>query len=436
MTTTLKKNLRMTLVPPGQCSEQIKVDIRAAIFNESDTQKEVRVRFYLDQNNPEFLLAEKTGTVKPGQWYLAQHYWPALGYAGKHNLIADVKMGEQEFTTSSEFKVVASKTRSLRQICGAWMGITHWCDKEAKYWQKDIKKLDDKQWREVVRGMNEIEMKVIIIQEVFRNQEYVGKHNIDKEGYKGKSYYESKLYLGRMEMTAEDPIEAIFAEADMTGSFVFPGIGLYAWFDFTKGSLEWHKNVARELWDLYGHHKSFYGFYISEEIHGNLGTDNKRRQEIVDFFSEFKEYIRQFAPDKPVMLAPNCHDILSGGEYWPKLLKNVDILCPFAFHRMPKGDMSGQEAANLMQKMCDDAGSHLWLDMEVFLFEEGSSLYPRPIDQVISDMTKFTNFEKILCYQYPGLMNPSWSQIKLGGERAVKLFNGYKKFIQSDLMKA
>jgi hypothetical protein len=51
-------------------------------------------------------------------------------------------------------------------------------------------------------------------------------------------------------------------------------------------------------------------------------------------------------------------------------------------------------------------------------------------------MTKFTNFEKILCYLYPGLMNPSWTQIKLGGERAVKLFNGYKKFIQSDLMKA
>ncbi|MEN6384262.1 MAG: DUF4434 domain-containing protein [Phycisphaerales bacterium] len=423
----------MTLVPPGRCSEQIKLDIRAAIFNESDTQKDVSVRFYLDKNQPEFLLAEKNAIVKPGQWYLAQHYWPALGYAGRHNLIAEIKMGEQEFTAKSEFEVIASKTRSLRQISGAWIGITHWCDKEAKYWQSDIKKLDDKQWREIVRGMNEIDMKIVVLQEVFRNQEYVGKHNIEKEGYKGKAYYPSKLYPSMMEMTAQNPVEAIFTEADMTGSFVFPGVGMYAWFDFTPASLEWHKNVARELWENYGHHKSFYGWYISEEIHGHLGENNKRKQEIVDFFGEFKQFVHQFAPDKPVMLAPNCHDILSGGQYWPKLLKNIDILCPFAFHRMPKGDMTGQEAADLMQKMCDDAGSHLWMDMEVFLFEDGVSLYPRPIEQVISDMTKFTNFEKILCYQYPGLMNPSWAQIKPGGPRTVKLYDSYKKFIQSHL---
>ncbi|OHB51453.1 MAG: hypothetical protein A2Y12_08525 [Planctomycetes bacterium GWF2_42_9] len=436
MTTLNDNNLRMTLVPPGQCSEQIKLDIRVAILNDSDSENAINVKFYLDKQSSEFLLCEKNGSTKPGEWYLAQHYWPALGYAGKHNIIADVKMGLQSFTTKTEVEVIASQTRSLRQISGAWMGITHWCDKEAKYWQEDIKRLNDKQWREVVRGMNEIEMKIIVIQEVFRHQEYVGKHNIEKNGYNGKAFYPSKLYPARMEMAADDPIEAIFAEADVTGSCVFPGVGMYAWFDFTAASLEWHKNIAKELWETYGHHKSFYGWYVSEEIHGNLGTDDNRRQEIVDFFSEFKKYVSQFAPGKPVMLAPNCHDILGGYKYWPKLLRNIDILCPFAFHRMPTGDMTGQEAANLMQKLCDETGSHLWLDMEVFLFENGASLYPRPINQVISDMTKFTNFEKILCYQYPGLMNPPWAQVKLGGQRAVNLFNDYKKFIESDLLKA
>jgi len=429
---TSKKNLRMTLIPPTQCSEQIKLDIRTAIFNDSDSEKKINVRIYLDKQEPEYLLCEKNGNAKAGEWIMAQHFWPASGYAGRHKIIACAKMEDQTITEETPVEVVSSKTRSLRHISGTWMGITHWCDKEAKYWQKDIKRLNDKQWHEVVRGMDEIGMKIIVVQEVFRNQEYVGKHKIEKEGYKGKAYYSSKLYPEKMEMAATAPIEAILIEADKTDSCVFLGVGLYAWFDFTEGSLEWHKKVAKELWELYGHHKSFYGWYVSEEIHGNLGTDDSRRQEIVAFFREFKKYVSQFAPDKPIMLAPNCHDILGGYKYWPELLKNIDVLCPFAFHRMPAGDMTGQEAANLMQKFCDDAGSHLWLDMEVFLFEDGASLYPRPINQIVSDMTKFTNFEKILCYQYPGLMNPPWTQVKLGGQPAINLFNDYKKFIEID----
>ena len=41
-------------------------------------------------------------------------------------------------------------------------------------------------------------------------------------------------------------------------------------------------------------------------------------------------------PDKPIMLAPNCHNIVEGMKYWPQLLENLDIVCPFGFHRMPE----------------------------------------------------------------------------------------------------
>ena len=50
--------------------------------------------------------------------------------------------------------------------------------------------------------------------------------------------------------------------------------GLFAYFDFTSESLEWHKRVAKELWDKYGHHPSFYAFYVPEE-RGSL--DNWRQ---------------------------------------------------------------------------------------------------------------------------------------------------------------
>lgn len=118
---------------------------------------------------------------------------------------------------------------------------------------------------------------------------------------------------------------------------------MYAWFDYTEGSLKWHKKVAKELWEKYHHHPSFYGFYVSEEGVGSLDsweTDPAkkllRQQEVVHFFAEFKQYCSEFAPDKPIMFAPNAWGITEACDKYPILLKNVDIICPFAFARMPK----------------------------------------------------------------------------------------------------
>lgn len=83
-------------------------------------------------------------------------------------------------------------------------------------------------------------------------------------------------------------------------------------------------------------------------------------------------------------------------------MEHLDILCPFGFARMPDGDLTGKEAANMLQKVCDEAKAHLWFDLEVFLFNPDNSLYPRPVEEIIRDLNLFDNFEKILCYQFPG----------------------------------
>jgi hypothetical protein len=426
-----KNNLQVTLVPSSPCSDKIMLDIRAAVLNDSGQDREITISIYLDKPELLSLIYKKTQNTKAGQFCYLKHLWPTIGHTGKHKIIVQADVAGKPVTAESDIEIIASKTISLKHIGGAWIGINHWSDIEGKFWQEDIKKLNDDDWRQIVSGMSEIGMKILVIQEVMRNQEYVGKHNIEKEGYKGKAYYNSKLYPAKMPMVANDPIEAILDQADRTGSSVFLGVGLYAWFDFTQGSLEWHKKVAKELWDLYGHHKSFYGWYISEEVFGSLGDDENRRQEVVAFFKEFKEYTKSLCPDKPVMLAPNCHFLILGMKYWPELLKHLDIVCPFGFHRMPDGDTTGQQATETLRKLCDQANAQLWLDMEVFLFAEDEALYPRPINEIVSDFEKFNKFEKILCYQFPGLMNPPWSKFKLGGQRAVDLFNDYKKYYES-----
>ena len=155
-----------------------------------------------------------------------------------------------------------------------------------------------------------------------------------------------------------------------------------------------------------------------------------RGKDIVNFFRGFKSYCRQFAPAKPIMLATNSFDILKGNGTYPELLKNLDILCPFGFSRMPEGDLTGKQAAELLQNLCDTAGSHLWFDLEAFLFNGDTSLYPRPIRQIIDDLTLLDNFEKTICYQYPGVFNNPKMSVRIGEPSTVPLFMDYKKYLQ------
>lgn len=423
--------LGLTLIPPCSVTTKVPLDIRGSIFNNQPNTVKFSLMLYLDSENKDNLIFSDIVSIDPGKNAGFKTVWPTNGKAGKHEilLVAESQAGRQ--TISRPVWVIESCKRSTEKVEGAWMSIVHWSDAESRLWRQDNLKMTDEQWRESVRGMKELGFNTIVIQELFRNEMYVGKHKIDRQGYKGKAFYPSELYSERMELAANNPVEAILSEADKLEMHVFPGVGLYAWFDFSEGSLNWHKQVSDELWKLYGHHRSFYGWYVSEEIFGNLGEKERHRNEIVNFFEAFTAHCRKKSPDKPIMLAPNCHKVPEALDYWPKLLKNLDIVCPFGFHRMPAGDITGEQAAAILQRLCDDSGTHLWMDMEAFLFAKDRALYPRPIDGLVDDLMRFPNFEKILCYQYMGLFNAPWASIKPGGEDTVKLFNDYKRFLES-----
>ena len=429
----------LTIIPSPPVTDQIKLDVRGSIRNPGPERQKFNVTVHLDQKRPETLLYRASIEVPPDSARGFTFRWQAAGHTGKHQLILNAKSESAIYEVTQPLEVISSPARSTHRIGGAWVGIVHWSEQEAARWNDEIRRMTDEQWREVVRGMHEICWDVIVIEEVFRNQMYSGQHAIETEGYKGLAFYPSRLYPGRMEIAAHDPIEAILSEADALGMHVFMGVGLYAWFDFSAGSLDWHKRVASELWDLYGHHPSFYGWYVSEEVPGNIRLDHHSpqqveayRKDIAEFFGAFREHCHTLSPDKPIMLAPNCYFLAQAEQTWRQVLKDCDIVCPFGFHRMPKGDVGGEEAARWMQALCDQAGAHVWMDLEAFLFGTKNDLYPRPVSGLIRDLYQFPNFEKILCFQYPGLLNAPWASRKPGGEDTVQLFLDYKRFVQGE----
>ncbi len=431
----------LTLIPPSPVTDKITLDIRAGLRNREAAPRPFEVAIYLDEENPAHRLHYVRLEVAGLTAACVKLRWPTAAHAGEHTIILVVASGAERWRTHQPLTILPSATRSPQRLGGAWAGIRHWSDTEGHYWNRDISRMTDDHWRQLVRGMHEVGLDVINIQEIFRHEQYAGRHAIEKEGYQGQAFYPSALYPGRMPIAASDPLEAIFDEADTLRMHVLPGIGLYAWFDYSPASLQWHLEIADEIWERYGHHPSFYGWKISEEGHGSLGSRSwepgplldQDRLDLVDFFRRFGDHVRQLAPDKPVMVARSTHGMRGAEAAYRQLLHHLDILCSFCFHRMPPDDMTGEAAADMLQSLCDEAGAHLWMNMELFLFENGgdtgSPLIPRPIDQVRNDLLRFPNFEKILCYQYPGLMTHPHADIRLGGDAAVKLYNDYRAFL-------
>ncbi|ULQ55773.1 DUF4434 domain-containing protein [Flavihumibacter rivuli] len=423
-------SIDLLLIPPSPVSDHILVDIRTGIKNNSPKKVIVSVSFFLDSIKPSKKLYSTKLEIKGHDVGVAKFNWPTKEQAGSHIIWAEINIGRSKRILQKNLEVISSDTRSSKRIDGSFMGFYHWSEKEGKYWNSDIKEMTDDDWRQMVKAQHQLSMNIIVLQELFRNQEYNGQHNIDKNGYNGSAFYPSSLFGNRMQLAAKDPVEAVLSEADRLGMNVFIAVGMYAWFDFSNGSLKWHKSVANEIWEKYGHHPSFYGWYISEEKDGGLGTDVER-QEIVMFFKEFSEHVRKLAPGKPVMLATNSHNLRGAENTYRALLPNLDILCTFGFHRMPSTDLSGEEAALKLQALCDQFGTHFWLDLEIFDFAEENALIPRSIDGLKSDLLRFPLFEKIICYQFPGLLSSPDMRLKPGGSRTIELFLAYKAYIDS-----
>jgi len=431
-----QQTARLELIPPSPVTNKVVLDIRGAVENNGNSASEYTISLYLDREVPSALLDKKE--VKVGSHGNVGIYYrhSTNQWAGRHVLILVATSPSGSVRATRNLEVIPSNIRSTRTIDGAWVGIAHWSDEEGRYWNSTIRKLTDGDWREQIRGMHSLGMDTVVIQESFRNQEYYGRNNISSAGYHGLAYYPSELFPGRARVAAHDAIEAILSEADRLQMNVFLGVGMYAWFDFSKDSLDWHKKVAEELWRRYGHHPSFYGWYVSEETYGSLIPDQgeaakyRYRQEVITFFREFQKFCRQLAPEKPIMLAPNAHGMLNSKDVWPLVLAHLDIVCPFAFHRMPPGDITGEQSAAIWQAMCDKAQAHLWMDMEAFLFED-KALVPRPIAGLIQDLQRFPNFEKILCYQYSGIFNSPETKVQPGGPPTVVLYRDYLAYLQT-----
>lgn len=405
--------ISLTLIPPACVTDQVTLDIRGALRNEADSSKEFEAAFYLDEVEPGTLLYREKLQILGHSSGGIRFRWPTKGHAGRHRVFLVATSGQVTHSTDRPIEIRNSKTRSSKRIEGAWLTLL---PSLASYGQNtDLHKMTDAQWQEMVRNMHEIGMDVIVITEVWRQ-------------CSGKMLYPSRL-APLDTMTAKDPVEVVLTEADRLDMYVFLGDKIQSGPPIMRPAL------ADELWERYGHHRSFYGWYLQEALATHM-------HQYIDQFREIQTHCRKLAPDKPVMYAPSLEFVPDAhiAQSFPKILKYCDIITLFGFPRhidVKKTTKANvQRSISEFQKVCDDAHAHLWWDVETFFFDSKGEFGPKGnlstqnIHRVLEELQEYTSFEKVICYRYSGLIASPEASIQPGGPAAVRFYQDYRRYIE------
>ena len=319
-------------------------------------------------------------------------------------------------------------------ITGSFFDLMHVNPWDAQYWTDTCRFWGEESWRALFGQMHEVGIDTAICGSTV----YWG-----RPIFPG---YEKTVGLP-IRMGCEDPLGICVDEADRLGMKMFYGFGLRgrcsqvrdyhgmekpwpdSWFRFNT-------SVAEALVDRYGKRPSFGGLYISYEI------DFHDHQ--VELYERLmKKFIRPAVGDVPILASPgNIGDVKDLDDLPRKIERTgINILAPQDYggrHGNPKSALA------LVERNCKglkhaaaslrDMGVALWSNCEAFMFEAspgrtacipGQSL--RFIKQIEMQAPLV---EKLICYQYQGLMNRRTDLVDIGHPSVDRLHDDYVAYLK------
>ena len=306
-------------------------------------------------------------------------------------------------------------------ITGTCFDIVHCNKKESSYWHDKVIAYDQKDWLHFFEHMKESKIDTLILLTVVA---------------RGKALFPNHPFLETFNFPdTTDRLEMILNAADETDISIFIPIGHQENFAhemiYSKDAIKRSVSLAKTLLQRYDNHKSFMGWYISDEF--GFDTHGAFNSEPIQYSAEISGKLKNMAPNKPRMISPYFHPGCGSPDY-NKLTKqlellNIDILCVQDGANNPQ---ITKEYFETIRKACDTSSTKLWGNIELFQWEKGdiankTALIPAEFDGVKQRIENFSPFaDKLISYQFMGLMN----NIGLGKQpEASDLWKKYMNYI-------
>ncbi len=315
----------------------------------------------------------------------------------------------------------------IKKITGTWFEFWHHNIPEGKYWNPILKTFSEEQWEAKVDEIASLGMKYIVLlttAQVYNDTAW--------------AYFKTDIYPFA-DMAAADPIGALLRAADRNGIKVFMSCGFYGNWSQTENNMTSPEVRARaframeQLYAQYGHHESFYGWYLPDE----LGIWPYYPDSFIKYVNEYAAFGRGLNAAHKVLIAPYGTNHALTDDNFVRQLESMD--CDIVAYQDEIGvrkstpDQTGAYYEAL-RKAHDKAGrSAMWADMEIFEFEGEvyrSALLPANVERMEKQLEAISQYcDEVLCYQYTGMMNKPGTIAFCGHPDSLDYYRAYKKMI-------
>lgn len=335
----------------------------------------------------------------------------------RRNFLRSVGMTALSAAFSKEILAAARQNKKIKPIEGSWFEFQHHSAVEGTPWNKALEQFTAEQWDAKVRELADAGMRYLVLLDI---------------AIYGKSFYPSSL-MPKHQLGCDDPLETVLSAADKYGIRFFVSNGFFG--DWTKPVFLMKDPEVRklrfkamnEVAEKYAHHKSFYGWYYPNEI----GINGHYTDFFIDYVNSSSAEASKLTPKAKSLIGPYGTRHVKADDEFVRQLEQLDV--DFIAYQDEIGVQKTRvdESAAIYEKLYHlhkkAAKAKLWADVEVFRFEGkvyNSALLPAPPERVIQQLEAVSPYvEKILIYQYGGLINKPGSPAFAGPEESVNLYN-------------
>lgn len=312
-----------------------------------------------------------------------------------------------------------------KHIQGTWFTFWQPNGPEGDHINSAMLNWSEEQVRRKVREMGEVGMEYIVLGMIAKHTE---------------ALYDTGLRR-KYEMGCDDYVGALMDEASKYNIKVFMATGCFSdiYGNMDKpDEQEVEFEAMEELYEKYGHHNAFYGWYYPYEMWINGDFPEK----YIEYINKYVDVSKKIFPNGKTLIAPfGTENMLNPKPNFVDQLKRfkVDFIayqCEVGVRKVKVEELPGLFKS--LKEAHDQAlnGPKLWADIEIFDFEDQpyrSPLIPANIERLSKQIANISPYvEKMLCYMYLGMMSKPGSDVFVGREDAARYYNEYTNYLKEN----
>ena len=342
----------------------------------------------------------------------------------RRELLFALGAGSAKLMMGSSKLVAASASASVKPIAGSWFEFQHHATVEGVDWNPACVRFTAEQWQAKIEEIADAGLEVLVL---MSTSVYY------------RTFFDTTIYP-KWQLACPDPLEAVLSAADKHKIKFFIGVGFYGDWRSDKTIVDPVANRYRlqsldELAARYGHHPSFHGWYWPDEAEINPYYT----PEFLTYVNTLSKEARRLKPNAPIMIAPYGTRIARPDDEYVRQLDAMDVdIVAYQDEVGVRKSRTTETSAFFegLRKAHDRSQkAKIWADVEIFEFQGdtyNSALMPAPIERIVRQLEAVSPWvDKILVYQYLGMMNQPGTTAFAGSPASTRLYTDYQNWLKS-----